>query len=160
MAVAGGVIVASSPIVVGLIIAGVGLAILDYADEHNYDIDEIMDDLASKTNQLGEILGEVLSEGGVGLVGLGNDLAETLEDLLTQLPDTINPQDLFDRLLDGLQATLPGGLASLFGDLIDDISAEINELWEFAQNWVRPHDPLVLDLDGDGVETFGITADT
>ena len=25
---------------------------------------------------------------------------------------------------------------------------------------MRPHDPLVLDLDGDGVETFGITTDT
>ncbi|MBN2768154.1 MAG: hypothetical protein JXQ68_03555, partial [Campylobacterales bacterium] len=57
-------------------------------------------------------------------------------------------------------ADLLGQIGMELGDLIDGISAEINELWEQAQNWVRPHDPLVLDLDGDGVETFGITADT
>ncbi len=45
-------------------------------------------------------------------------------------------------------------------DMANPMNPEINELWEFAQNWKPYMSPLVLDLDGDGVETFGITADT
>ncbi|WP_415842455.1 hypothetical protein, partial [Paracidovorax anthurii] len=36
------------------------------------------------------------------------------------------------------------------------ISRSINDLFSDARNWIYPRDPLVLDLDGDGIEAVGI----
>ena len=40
------------------------------------------------------------------------------------------------------------------------ISDNVNSLWEQARNWIARRDPLVLDLDGDGIETVGVNATT
>jgi len=37
---------------------------------------------------------------------------------------------------------------------------EVNSLWQQARNWIARSDPLVLDLDGDGIETVGVNATT
>ena len=89
---------------VGLLILagiGVGLAVWNYADRHNYNLSEIQADLELKLDNLMNLLGNLA----------GN---------------------------------------------IDDI---VNDFWNAAQNWApRPRDPLALDLDGDGIETLGITS--
>jgi len=42
-----------------------------------------------------------------------------------------------------------------------ELPQSINSLFNAAQNWTPPRqDPLVLDLDGDGIETLGITSTT
>jgi hypothetical protein len=42
-----------------------------------------------------------------------------------------------------------------------NIDHTVNDLWQAFKNWVAPRrDPLVLDLDGDGIETLGITSTT
>ena len=42
-----------------------------------------------------------------------------------------------------------------------EISDDVNSLWQAFKNWVAPRrDPLVLDLDGDGIETLGVNATT
>ncbi|WP_284407776.1 calcium-binding protein, partial [Acidovorax sp. SUPP3434] len=38
----------------------------------------------------------------------------------------------------------------------DEIRSEINDLFNSARGWTAPRDPLVLDLDGDGIEAVGI----
>jgi hypothetical protein len=43
-------------------------------------------------------------------------------------------------------------------DITGFIADLANTLYTTARNWRPPHDPLVLDLDGDGIETVGITA--
>jgi hypothetical protein len=43
---------------------------------------------------------------------------------------------------------------------LGDISDTVNSLWQQARNWIARRDPLVLDLDGDGIETVGISATT
>ena len=40
------------------------------------------------------------------------------------------------------------------------ISDTVNDWWEQARNWIARYDPLVLDLDGDGIETVGVNATT
>jgi hypothetical protein len=37
------------------------------------------------------------------------------------------------------------------------IAPEVNTAYQSAQNWQPPRDPFVLDLDGDGIETVGIS---
>ncbi|MDM7857703.1 DUF6973 domain-containing protein [Thiopseudomonas acetoxidans] len=34
----------------------------------------------------------------------------------------------------------------------------LKELWEQAKNWVMPRDPIILDLDGNGLQTVGLTS--
>lgn len=36
------------------------------------------------------------------------------------------------------------------------VPADTNNLYRQAQNWTNPGDPLILDLDGDGIEAIGI----
>ena len=49
----------------------------------------------------------------------------------------------------------------LLEDNIDPINPDVNSLWHAFKNWVMPRrDPLVLDLDGDGIETLGVNATT
>jgi hypothetical protein len=49
----------------------------------------------------------------------------------------------------------------MFNPYVQKIGFEVNDLWHAFKNWVAPRrDPLVLDLDGDGIETLGITSTT
>jgi Ca2+-binding RTX toxin-like protein len=56
-----------------------------------------------------------------------------------------------------LSASNPDQLTTMEAEgwQIDPIA---NTDYTTARNWRPPHDPLVLDLDGDGIETVGITA--
>jgi len=38
------------------------------------------------------------------------------------------------------------------------INLKFKEWWDRAKNWVWPRDPIILDLDGDGLETVGLAA--
>ncbi len=93
-----------------LLTLGLGLAALDYADEHGYDPTEIKDDLSQKLDIL-------------------NDKLNESSDWLDNTPDYISP-DIND----------------LFNEFKSPDSSHIS--------------PLVLDLDGDGIETFGISSQT
>jgi hypothetical protein len=42
---------------------------------------------------------------------------------------------------------------SLFGE--ESVSTEVYDFFQLAFNWVQRRDPLILDLDGDGIETIG-----
>ncbi len=89
-----------------------------------------------------------------------DDLGKAINDLLAGLPEDLVP-DILCGILDGLQAALPGGLLPWLFDLLPyELNPELQSLWELAQNWVRPVDPLVLDLDSDGIETIGISTTT
>jgi hypothetical protein len=39
-----------------------------------------------------------------------------------------------------------------------DIQKYFNDLFNRAKNWVWPRDPIILDLDGDGLETVGLAS--
>ncbi len=46
----------------------------------------------------------------------------------------------------------------LYKTRFNEILDSIRELFNRAKDWVRPRDPLVVDLDGDGIETVGLAA--
>jgi Ca2+-binding RTX toxin-like protein len=60
------------------------------------------------------------------------------------------------KLIDGIRDL---NLGSRLYDMVnseDDIQQSVNNFYTAAKNWQPPRDPLVLDLDGDGIETVGI----
>ncbi|MBU3696300.1 calcium-binding protein [Dechloromonas sp.] len=57
----------------------------------------------------------------------------------------------------GLAAAAAGYYSNQKGFTLDDL---LNSLFGRARTWTQPKDPLALDLDGDGLETVGITATT
>jgi hypothetical protein len=50
---------------------------------------------------------------------------------------------------------LQNKLTEWFGGLIDGINGLVNSLFTSAQRFFPRRDPLILDLDGDGIETIG-----
>ena len=47
------------------------------------------------------------------------------------------------------------------GDALENLIPDsIREKFEEAKEWLMPRDPLVLDLDGDGIETLGAREST
>ena len=69
-------------------------------------------------------------------------------------------QVLIDGIVLGNQPwTIAAALADAYGTEIarqKAIDIAINDAFLAAKNWTAPRDPLVLDLDGDGIETAGI----
>ncbi|MFN4264433.1 MAG: putative Ig domain-containing protein [Aquabacterium sp.] len=41
---------------------------------------------------------------------------------------------------------------------LSDLGKNIKSWWDRAKNWVWPRDPIILDLDGNGLETVGLAA--
>ncbi len=125
------------------------------------DIDGINDIIGDAAKDLGEILGDALKSipDGEDIEDLLKDLGGMLNDLLDKLPDDLVP-DFLDGLLGGLDDIFPNGLLPYLLDLFPvDLDPFINAPWREAMYldwWISP---LVLDLDGDGVETVGITSD-
>ncbi len=93
----------------------------------------------------------------VNPLDLLDDLGKELGKLLDMLPDDLVP-DFLDGLLGGLDDIFPNGLLPYLLDLFPvELDPFINVPWREALNWVAPRDPLILDLDGDGIETIAIS---
>jgi hypothetical protein len=67
------------------------------------------------------------------------------------------PPDRLDRFLDQLEKDILDGLLDLSKNL-SDLGKNIKDWWDRAKNWVWPRDPIILDLDGDGLETVGLAS--
>lgn len=64
----------------------------------------------------------------------------------------------------GIQQNL-GTVNGLINDLVRNWNSLLNDLGDFfgdlfnrAKNWTWPRDPIILDLDGDGLETVGLAS--
>ncbi|RAR71637.1 hypothetical protein AX018_10852, partial [Paracidovorax anthurii] len=61
------------------------------------------------------------------------------------------------KVVEAKIAYLPPGISDFdFWRIPGGISESTNSQYVQARNWVAPRDPLVLDLDGDGIEAVGI----
>ncbi|MBV6389634.1 MAG: hypothetical protein JNIBNLAF_01281 [Nitrosomonas europaea] len=56
-----------------------------------------------------------------------------------------------------LEKDILDGLLDLSKNL-SDFGKNIKDLWNRAKSWVWPRDPIILDLDGDGLETVGLAS--
>lgn len=95
------------------------------------------------------------------LTELLNFFGDGLNDFFNEVADA--PANFFDWLTqDKIQDSDPFNLRHmLLIDLDGNIIPNMNNSFNNAQNFFFPRvDPLVLDLDGDGIETLGINADT
>ncbi len=72
-------------------------------------------------------------------------------------PYTDIPGDILDRWLDKLEKDVLDTLLDWSKNL-NDLGKNIKDWWDRAKNWVWPRDPIILDLDGDGLETVGLAS--
>jgi Ca2+-binding RTX toxin-like protein len=108
--------------------------------------------LTKKTEQFAEGLLDIIG-GGAGLLGLFAPYAPAA--LLVSSAALAAKTALKNN---------PGALQSAIGELTKSldgftrtIEAAVSAGFDTAKSWVAPRDPLVLDLDGDGIEATAIT---
>lgn len=100
------------------------------------------------------------------------DLMRDIENSIQKPPDYILPGSWWPGN-DGTNCTgwavdtwNKAGLPPSFGVTNDwvwnpfgqAINLKFKEWWDRAKNWVWPRDPIILDLDGDGLETVGLAS--
>jgi hypothetical protein len=108
---------------------------------------------------LGLIVGGAVGTAGGWYVGkeYGKDQMQDLYDYLMSLPKY---QELTDAQRMELAQLMKAGVQP-WEYQPNGVDPDVNSLWHAFKNWVAPRrDPLVLDLDGDGIETLGITSTT
>ncbi|MDX1253614.1 MAG: hypothetical protein IDH49_15450, partial [Gammaproteobacteria bacterium] len=83
-----------------------------------------------------------------------NDLdpRKSLRDLIDAMKNAIS--DVGDRFFDQLMKDIFDTLKDWYNNLPDSIQ----DWFDRAKTWVFPRDPIILDLDGDGLETVGLTS--
>ncbi|RYH66536.1 MAG: hypothetical protein EON54_04765, partial [Alcaligenaceae bacterium] len=68
-----------------------------------------------------------------------------------------NPTTALDPFFEALDyLNNIGHWIGLNAPLPSDITADVTRFFNESRGWVAPRDPLVLDLDGDGIEAVGI----
>ncbi|MDD2950166.1 MAG: calcium-binding protein [Sulfuricurvum sp.] len=161
LAEAGGLLATGTMLPIAVAI-GVSLAAFDYADEHHYDVNEMRDDLESKAKQLESWLG--LGD-NTGSNSSGSNTSGTGTNSSSGTTGGNASSGNYGHSSDGsfnnssYSAYLGGnGFLSVGGS----VRPESNSFWNLAVGWVKPRiiDPLVLDLDGDGIETVAVNATT
>ena len=60
-------------------------------------------------------------------------------------------------ITDYLERNILDGLLHLTNGL-NELGQDITDLFNAAKNWIMPRDPIILDLDGDGLETVGLSS--
>ncbi|MDP2219991.1 MAG: hypothetical protein Q8K34_07300, partial [Hydrogenophaga sp.] len=65
------------------------------------------------------------------------------------------PGDILDRWLDQLEKDILDTLLDWSKNL-NEVGKNFKDLWDRAKTWTWPRDPIILDLDGDGLETVGL----
>ncbi|SEM88245.1 calcium-binding protein [Nitrosomonas marina] len=108
-------------------------------------------------------LAQVLSLGQMAQAGSDNEytwedyaaLSNAIGSTLVTFPVSALPGSIFIIL--GAATPMLNNLGYLIGDSFFGINSSIDSFYNQSKNWMPPRtDPLVLDLDNDGIETIGI----
>ena len=83
--------------------------------------------------------------------------ADTGRDFLKDFREWVSEKVGWDKFLDQLEKDILDGLLDLSKNL-SDFGKNIKDWWDRAKSWTWPRDPIILDLDGDGLETVGLAS--
>ncbi|MDP1931403.1 MAG: hypothetical protein Q8L60_08100, partial [Gammaproteobacteria bacterium] len=92
--------------------------------------------------------------------GLGmEDERQVPSDVYNDLDPWQSIKDLFnsgfESFLDQLEKDILDTLLDWSKNL-NEVGKNFKDLWDRAKTWTWPRDPIILDLDGDGLETVGL----
>lgn len=92
---------------------------------------------------------------GINLAGLSDP------ELIAEIAQAVRNGTLITSLLDprasGFEEQVVSYLVS-FASWLNGVFGPVGDFFTRAQRWVRPRDPLTLDLDGDGLETVPVSS--
>lgn len=132
-------------VAIGMTATGIALTAASLAEKGEViDLGGLMDSLKQDIGKIGDALGGAFSDAMGSLSDAIHDLANNLDDA----------GEWFDDVMDAFGDSIINGALGL-GDFLNGIGDAVNDCFNAARDWVRRIDPLVLDLDGDGVETIG-----
>ena len=136
--------VAAAPVAVAVgvaaLTASAALTLASVKADGSIDVSGHVDAIKSAAQKLSDRFGE-LYETASGAI------SSALEKAGSSLTDII------DSLADGF---IRGALG--LGDWLNEVGDAIKDGFDRAKNWVWPRDPIILDLDSDGLETVGLNA--
>jgi hypothetical protein len=109
------------------------------------------------TTGIGKTLYDSMLRNAYKAIITGTKVEQKIHELYGSVENFLNLSDEeFYKFINDNMGDTPCS-PNIFGDIGDNV----NSLWHAFKNWVAPRrDPLVLDLDGDGIETLGITSTT
>ena len=130
--------VISAPVAAAVAVIGVlgaaAFSVLALSQEKgSSDISDAVEGIIAEAQELAGAVGDAFDD----IIGIFDNLAtsEVSIDFSQPFPEWVK---LYD---------------SLFGE--ESVSTEVYDFFQLAFNWVQRRDPLILDLDGDGMETIG-----
>ena len=94
---------------------------------------------------------------GVDALEINQRLIELMDFYRDQIPEMRDRIDKWRQHFDDFSEKW-GIVTDTWKKHFDDWSKNIKEWWDRAKNWVWPRDPIILDLDGDGLETVGLAS--
>ena len=104
------------------------------------------------STEISEAVAELIGEAQALAAEIGEELMDVVEGTLNLLhAGTDKALEVMDQMIEELNDI--GHWVGMNAPLPHEISAEVNEWFQRALDWEPPKDPLVLDLDGDGIET-------
>ncbi|MDD3761569.1 MAG: calcium-binding protein [Acidithiobacillus sp.] len=100
---------------------------------------------------------DILKDATDGLNKLRDTLGDAFDSAYESIKDTVS--DFLSDAGDFVEYLKDRGFDNLLKDASDFwIPKNIKDWWDRAKNWTWPRDPIILDLDGDGLETIGLAS--
>ena len=94
---------------------------------------------------------------GVDALEINQRLIELMDFYRDQIPEMRDRIDKWRQHFDDFSEKW-GIVTDTWKKHFDDWSKNIKEWWDRAKSWTWPRDPIILDLDGDGLETVGLAS--
>ncbi|MFT4242302.1 MAG: hypothetical protein QM569_08470, partial [Acidovorax sp.] len=94
---------------------------------------------------------------GVDAMEINQRLIELMDFYRDQIPEMRDRIDKWRRHFDDFSEKWDI-VTDTWKNHFHDLSKNIKDWWDRAKTWTWPRDPLILDLDGDGLETVGLAS--
>ncbi|MCL2876959.1 MAG: hypothetical protein FWF12_11950, partial [Betaproteobacteria bacterium] len=95
---------------------------------------------------------------GVGIVGLPAAIMIGAGAFIGAAWGAFQGELFFEWIRDKVDVLIPDSVWDMLFKAFDNIFDAVADLFDRAKQWVQPVDPIILDLNGNGLETVGLDA--
>jgi hypothetical protein len=106
----------------------------------------------------GDAYGASQGDGGLSSPANQASFGAAIKAALTGIAIAASSAQLAVQLNSSAVNGLINDLVNNWNSLLNDLGDFFGDLFNRAKNWVWPRDPIILDLDGNGLETVGLAS--